>query len=335
MRHFPVFLNLDGARVALVGGGEQAAQKARLLGRTTARLEIMADALEPELAGMVAAGRAALVGGAPDAAAFAGARLVVVATGCAALDAVAAELARAAGAIVNVVDRPALSDAIMPAIVDRDPVVVAIGTEGAAPVLARRIKTLLETALEPELGRFASYAGGLRGRVAARVAPAGRRRFWEWACETPRRLFAEGREAEALRAVETALEAGGAPGTTAGRISIVDAEVAPDLLTLRAVERLQSADLVLHEAGCTAAMLDMARRDAARAVVAVDGPARWRGMAAARRAAAEAAAGRQVVWLGDPGLAAEALARVGATFEAVPAAAAARAVIPAEAGIGS
>lgn len=322
MRHFPLFLNLDGKRVVLVGGGEQAAQKARLLARTEARLEIMADALTPELAGMVAGGRAVRIGATPDAAAFAGARLVVVASGCAALDATAAGLARAAGAVVNVVDRPALSDAMMPAIVDRDPVVVAIGTEGTAPVLARRIKTLLETALEPELGRFATFAGSLRGPVARRIAPAGRRRFWEWACGVPRRLFAEGREAEAKRAIDAALAEGAAPGAAAGRISLIDAGLAPDLLTLRAVERLQSADLVLYGADCPAAILDMARRDAGRVVLGpADGPARWRGAAAARRAVAEAAEGHQVVWLGDPAGAAEALTRCGAAFEVVPGAA--------------
>ena len=321
MRHFPLFLNLEGARVVLVGGGEQAAQKARLLARTSARLEIMADRPIPELAEMVAAGRAKVIAAVPDAKSFAGARLVVVATGCAALDAAVAHLARAAGAIVNVVDRPALSDAIMPAIVDRDPVVIAIGTEGTAPVLARRIRMLLETALEPELGRFAAFAGALRGRVASRIAPAGRRRFWEWACDAPRRLFAEGREADAVQAIEAALAEGAAPGRAPGRISVVAPDAAPDLLTLRAVARLQEADLVLHDTGCPPAILELARRDAARAVLASDGPARWRGLLAARRAAAEAARGRHVVWLDDPALAAEALGRAGVAFETVPAAA--------------
>lgn len=320
MRHFPLFLNLEGARVVLVGGGEQIAQKSRLLVRTESRLEIVADRLEPELEALVASGRAVRTATVPSFAAFAGARLVVVATGCAALDAAAAQLARAAGAVVNVVDRPALSDAIMPAVVDRDPVVVAIGTEGTAPVLARRIKTLLETALEPELGRFAALAGTLRGRVAERVEPAARRRFWEWACDVPRRLFAEGRTGEAMAAIEAALAGGQAPGGSAGRISVVNAGSAPDLLTLRAVERLQSADLVLHDPSCAAAILDLARRDAGRVALLSDGPARWRGMSAARRAAAEAARGRQVVWLGNPAEAAEALARTGVEFEAVPSA---------------
>ena len=319
MRHFPLFIALEGARVLLVGGGEQVAQKARLLGRTRARLEIMATELTPELESLVASGRAMHAATALDPAAFAGAKLVFVATGCAALDAAAADLARRAGAIVNVVDRPALGDAIMPAIVDRDPVVVAIGTEGTAPVLARRVKTLLETALEPGLGRFATLAGALRGHVAAHIAPAERRRFWEWACDLPRRLFAEGREAEAFHAIDLALAAGAAPGSTEGRISLVETGAgAADLLTLRAVERLQGADLILHCAGCPQAILDLARRDAERLILDADGPAVWYSLRAARRAAAEAASGRQVVWLGNAAEAADALARVEASFERVP-----------------
>ncbi len=318
MRHFPLFLAMDGARIVLVGGGEQIAQKARLLGRTAARLEIMAVELTPELASLVAQGGATHRAAVLDPAAFAGARLAVVATGCAALDAAAADLARSAGALVNVVDRPALSDVMMPAIVDRDPVVIAIGTEGTAPVLARRIKTLLESALEPGLGRFANLAGGLRARVAARIEPTERRRFWEWACDLPRRLFAEGREAEAVAEIEAALAAGSAPGAVRGRVSLVDASLSPDLLTLRAVERLQSADLILHEASCPRAVLDLARRDADRLCLTADAPAAWRTLGAARRAADEAAAGRQVVWLHDTGTAAAALARAGGAFEVVP-----------------
>lgn len=320
MRHFPLFLAMEDARILLVGGGEQVTQKARLLGRTCARLEIMASELGDELAALVAAGRASQIAAVLDPAAFSGARLVVVATGCAALDAAAADLARQAGVLVNVVDRPALSDALMPAIVDRDPVVIAIGTEGTAPVLARRIKTLLEAALEPGLGRFAASAGGMRAQVAARVAPAARRRFWEWACGLPRRLFAEGEEREALAAIEAALAAGSAPGIDTGRISLVETGAgASDLLTLRAVERLQGADLVLHDADCPRAILDLARRDAGRVALPAEGPAAWRGLAAARRAGTEAEGGRQVVWLGDAAAAAGALARAGVAFERVPA----------------
>ena len=105
-----------------------------------------------------------------DPASFSGATLAVISTGCPGLDAVAADLARSAGALVNVVDRPSLSDVTMPALVDRDPVVIAIGTEGTAPVLGRKIKSHIESYLEPSLGKFATFAGGLRRDVTRRFS---------------------------------------------------------------------------------------------------------------------------------------------------------------------
>jgi uroporphyrin-III C-methyltransferase/precorrin-2 dehydrogenase/sirohydrochlorin ferrochelatase len=112
---------------------------------------------------------------------FLGAALVFVATGCPGLDSAIHALAAAAGAPVNVVDRPDLCDAFTPSIVDRDPVVVAIGTEGAAPVLARQIRTRVETMLDPRLGDFAALAGRLRGAVERQVTRDRRRAFWRWA----------------------------------------------------------------------------------------------------------------------------------------------------------
>ena len=130
MKNFPMFLRMDGRRVVLCGGGEEIARKARLVLRTEARLVIMAAELDSELRGLVNSGRA-------DhhaelrADSFDNAALVFVATGDDAQDANLAEIARKSGAIVNVIDRPDLCDAFTPSIVDRDPLVVAIGTEGA------------------------------------------------------------------------------------------------------------------------------------------------------------------------------------------------------------
>ena len=103
-----------------------------------------------------------------------------------------------AGAVLNVVDQPHLCDAITPSIVDRDPVVVAIGTEGTAPVLARQIKTKLEETLEPRLGDLAAFAGRMRMAAAARLAPRARRDLWRWVFnDSPRRMFTSGSEREA------------------------------------------------------------------------------------------------------------------------------------------
>ena len=211
MKQFPLFLTLDRARVLIVGGAESAAQKFRLLSRTTARISIMAPDLVPELSQAVSDGRAEHIPVVLDPSVFQGARLVVTTSDCPAFDASVAALAKAAGALVNAVDRPALSDFIMPAIVDRDPVVVAIGTEGTAPVLARQIKTRVEQMLEPGLGGFAALLGRLRARVAHRIAPKDRRRFWEWVMAGPRQTFADGDETAARADLERAIETSHVP----------------------------------------------------------------------------------------------------------------------------
>ncbi len=319
MRHFPLFMNMVDARVVIVGGGEQAAQKLRLIGRTTAKITVMADALNEELSAALSDGRILHNAAVLDAGEFVGARIAIVATGCAALDAAAGDLARAHGALVNVVDRPKISDFITPAIVDRDPVVVAIGTEGTAPVLARQIKTTLESMLEPGLGRFAALAGRLRGHVAHRIAPTDRRRFWEWAMDLPRRLAATGREAEAEAELDNVLASGTVPEIGTIAVSVIDARGSADLLSLRAVGRMQAADLILHTSDCDPAILDLARRDAERAIVnGGSGPTRWQTDRIARRASQAATDGARVVWLGDPATGAAALERAGAAYEIVP-----------------
>ena len=132
MKTFPMFLKMAGRRVVIFGGGEQAAQKVRLMLKTEAEIVVVAPALEPELATLAASGRVVRAVG-DEAGLFAGAALAFVATGAPEEDARLAASARAAGVLVNVVDAPDLCDAYTPSIVDRDPLVVAIGTEGAAP----------------------------------------------------------------------------------------------------------------------------------------------------------------------------------------------------------
>ncbi len=321
MKSFPIFLRLEGERVVVVGGGEAAAQKARLLARTEAEIVLMAPRLEPELAQLVLRGRARHLPEVLAPAALAGARLVLVATGCAGADGAVQAVAKAQGALVNVVDRPALCDATFPALVDRDPLVVAIGTEGASPVLARWVKTRIEAMLEPNLGGFAAMAGRLRERVARQVAPERRRAFWEWAVEVPRRLYTtgEGRRAEA--ALDAALAAGGAPAGAAARVSVIEPGSGPaDLLTLRAVQRLQSADLILL-AGPAEAILELARRDAERQDL---GPRAEPAALAAAAAAAAAGGQAAVVLTSAPGPVARRLSALGVSVEIVPAAEAAR-----------
>ena len=274
MKTFPMFLQLAGREVLIVGGGEQAAQKTRLMLKTEARITLLAPVLDDELSALRDAGRIAQEAGPVTAERFRDAALVFIATGCPGWDAAVQPLARAAGALVNVVDNPALCDAFTPSIVDRDPLVVAIGTEGAAPVLARQIRAQVETMLEPRLGDLVATAGRLRGAVAGPIPKAGRRAFWRWAFSgTPRRLHGAGAERDALRALKSAIAEGVVPeeAEAAGIISLVGAGPgARDLLTLRAVQRLQEADVIFYDRLVDPDVLEMARRDAERVCVGKD-----------------------------------------------------------------
>ncbi|PZX15938.1 uroporphyrin-III C-methyltransferase/precorrin-2 dehydrogenase/sirohydrochlorin ferrochelatase [Palleronia aestuarii] len=306
MQSFPMFIRTTGRRVVIAGGGEQAAQKARLLTKTDAQLVLVAPALDAELAALVKSGRACHVPGPVTSTLFEGAAMGFIATGCPGLDASLSDLARAARCPVNVVDQPALCDLTTPSIVDRDPVVVAIGTEGTAPVLARQIKTEVERLLPPSLGGLAAFAGRLRAGVAARVPREGRRAFWRWVFSgDPRTAWIRGAERDAARLVKQALEAGRAPDAlSAGSVAYIGAGPgARDLLTLRAVARLQEADVIFHDRLDDPDVMELARRDAERVFVGkAVGIRAWPQERIDAVVIAEARKGRRVVRLksGDP-----------------------------------
>ncbi|MFC7704495.1 siroheme synthase CysG [Plastorhodobacter daqingensis] len=319
MKTFPMFLQMAGRHVVIVGGGEQAAQKARLILKTEARLVLVAPELDAELGALVAMGRAEQV---PtlSVGVFRGAALVFVATGCVALDHVAHAFAKEAGAIVNVVDRPALCDATTPSILDRDPVVVAISTEGTAPVLARQIRSRMEVLLEPALGELAALAGRLRAEVNQRLPQRERRFFWEWVFNgPPRQALARGAGREAARLVKDRLATGEACSVQ-GRIALVGAGPgAADLLTLRALRLLQEADVIFYDRLVDPGVLELARRDAERVFVGKEiGASSWPQDRINAVIVAAARQGRQVVRLksGDPGI----FGRVGEELETARAA---------------
>lgn len=306
MKSFPMFIRTTNRSVVIVGGGEQAAQKARLMLKTDAKLMILAHDLDPELSELVATGRASHSAGQITADHFRDVAMVFVATGCPGQDAALHAVAKAAGAVVNVVDQPDLCDITTPSIVDRDPVVVAIGTEGTAPVLARAVKTRVEELLDPQLGSFASLAGRLRGAVAARVDRSQRRSFWRWAFNSdPWQTHKRGGQREAARMLKEAIANGGAPKRQMlGQISLVGAGPgARDLITLRAVERLQEADVIYYDRLVDPEVLELARRDAERIYVGkVVGASAWPQERICQVIVAEAQKGRRVVRLksGDP-----------------------------------
>ncbi|MGC8202685.1 NAD(P)-dependent oxidoreductase [Aliiroseovarius sp. PTFE2010] len=265
MKFFPMFLRMAGRHVIIVGGGEQAAQKARLMTKTEARLTLMAPALDDELTALVRRGRAHHHAGPITPDDLRGAALVLIGSGCPGHDGAIHALAREAGALVNVVDQPHLCEATTPSLVDRDPLVVAIGTEGAAPVLARQIKARLETLLEPSLGELVARAGTLRDAAAQRVPREKRRALWRWVFDgSPRAMLSAGDIQGAGDAISRAITAGGAPEASGGALSVLRAAESADLMTLRAMQRLQEADCIWIEPGLSLALLELARRDAER-----------------------------------------------------------------------
>jgi uroporphyrin-III C-methyltransferase/precorrin-2 dehydrogenase/sirohydrochlorin ferrochelatase len=328
MRYFPVFADLDGADVLVAGGGEQAAQKVRLLARSGARIAVVAEAVCDELAAQAERGAIDLLHRAFRANDVRGRRLVYVATGDRTRDAAVSRAAQARGVPVNVVDAPELSTFITPALVDRSPVTVAIGTEGAAPVLAREIRARIEAMLPANLGALAARAQALRERVAETVTdPRARRRLWERLLQGPfRRAVLSGTEAEADRILETELQGAAVP--TAGRVALIGCGPGdPDLLTLKALQRLQEADVLVIDRLVNPQILDYARRDAERIFVGKTprGPATSQAEIN-RILVREASAGKAVARLkgGDPlvfGRAAEemaALQQAGIPVEVVP-----------------
>jgi len=328
MKSFPMFIRLDGRKVIIAGGDEEAARKLRLMLKTEAEITVMAPEVDEEIADLVAAGRVTHVETVCDRDTLRDARLAFVATGCAGADASIADLARAAGATVNVVDRPDLCDATTPSIVDRDPLVVAIGTEGAAPVMARKVKASVETLLEPRLGDLVGLVGRMRKAIAQNVAPAKRRAFHRWIFDGPvRAVHRSGGESEAARLLKAQIARGEAE-TRTGFVSLVGAGAgAADLITLRGMQRLQEADVILYDRLVDPQVLEYARRDADRIEVGkTPGAPSWSQDRICRLIVREAAEGKRVVRLkcGDPlvfGRAAEeieALEAANIDYEIVP-----------------
>lgn len=266
MKTFPMFLKTDSRRIVIFGGGEQAAQKARLALKTEAEILIITHEADSELTAFADAGKLRIT--TPHASMFENTILAFIATGCKGADAAWASIAKDHNILTNVVDYPDLCDAYTPSIVDRSPVVVAIGTEGTAPVLGRQIKSRIEELLEPRLGDLAAAAGRLRASVSQKIPGHQRRDFWRWVfSDTPRKLFAQGHECSAIDLIKRMIDSEAKPEPT-GRLTMLDVRAAQsDLLTLRAVNRLQNADVIFHEADCDASILELARRDAERVVV--------------------------------------------------------------------
>jgi uroporphyrin-III C-methyltransferase / precorrin-2 dehydrogenase / sirohydrochlorin ferrochelatase len=269
MRSFPLFLKLEGRPVLLVGAGSAAAAKLRLLGSAGARVTVIADTPSADLLAAVADARAELVRNALSSQHLDSFDLVFGATGNETDDRMVAERAHAAGKLVNIVDRPELSDFTMPAIVDRGDIVVAVSTHGASPVLAQRVRAAIESVLPPGLGRLAQFAQRFRTAIQSRIGEnAARRRFWDEVLSGPiAAAVLAGDEKQATRDLIRAVNRG-EPKAETGRVSLVGAGPGdPELLTLRAARALREADVIVYDKLVDPAVLEYARRDARRIFV--------------------------------------------------------------------
>jgi len=259
---FPVSYKVEGKRIVIVGGGEEALNKARLVVKTTASVVIISRNIEMDFSALPVEVLARPF----EAADLTNAALVFVADD--GPDGEAAKLAaRAAGIPLNVVDVPAECDFYTPAIIDRAPVTIAVASEGDAPVLARLIRARIEAALSPNLGALARLAGSMREKVSALLHGPRARRYYEELVTSPEVEveLLRGRGAERAEAM---LAAHAGQGDSPGVVWLIGAGPgAEDLLTLRAQRLLQQADVIVHDHLVPPAAIEMGRRDAERILV--------------------------------------------------------------------
>lgn len=270
MKYFPVFFDLTDQKVLIVGGGEVALRKISLLERTGASITVVAPEIAPEIMARAAAGKLEFKRRefAPDD--LDGVRLVIVATSRHAVNRWIAKLSESRNIPVNVVDDREASRFIVPAIIDRDPVLVAVSTGGTSPVLARRLREKLEAFIPTRIGELASWLRALRESTRRKLRDTDeRRRFFEAIVDGPAaRRFIEGDNQGAQRIAQQLLATTSTAPRAAGEVTLVGAGPGdPELLTLKALRALQDADVILYDRLVPAAVLDLARRDAARICV--------------------------------------------------------------------
>ena len=336
MRFLPVFLDLQTGPVLLVGAGDLARAKLRLLAAAGARIRWFATDGHHDVSGLAAvdAARIEFAEGDPLTADLSGV-IAILCAGAGDVGPAMSARAKSVGLPVNVMDDLAHSTFIFPAIVDRGDVVVAVGTGGASPVVARRVRERIEATLPARIGDLATFIGRWRKSLHTRIPEfALRRRFWERVVDGPiGALVLAGRSSEAETALkdipDPAAFAGAlVSGQAEGRVTLVGAGPGdPDLLTIKALRALQDADIVFYDELVSPEILDRARRDASRVPVGRRVGKPGIGQDAINRLLIEAAkSGQRVVRLkgGDPfvfgrgGEEVEALRDAGVTYSVVP-----------------
>jgi uroporphyrin-III C-methyltransferase/precorrin-2 dehydrogenase/sirohydrochlorin ferrochelatase len=264
----PIFLRIRDRPCLVVGGGAVAARKVELLLQAGGRVTVVAPELGEALQSLHQADRIGYRPAAFSPADLEGCLLVIAATDDPVVNRQVSELCQARAIPVNVVDRPELCSFIMPAIIDREPVLIAVSTGGSSPVLARLLRGRLESLIPAAYGRLATLVAGFRERVKQCIPAPQRRAFWEQVLQGPiAELVLSGREGAAREALTEALQRGGEPPPL-GEVYLVGAGPGdPDLLTFRALRLMQQADVVLYDRLVNPAILELTRRDAERIYV--------------------------------------------------------------------
>lgn len=264
MDYLPLFTRLAGRTCLVVGGGPVALRKARLLTEAGARLRVVAPAIAAELAALAGRSGGEALERHYTAADLDGVALAIAATDDRGVNAAVSGDAQARQLPVNVVDDPELCSVILPSIIDRSPVMIAVSSGGASPVLARRLRARLESLIPAGYGRLAGLLGRFRQAAAQRFPDVDQRRyFWEEVLDGPiAEMTLAGREEAAAAALAQRLESA-APPPPLGEVYLVGAGPGdPDLLTFKALRLMQKADVVLYDRLVSPEILALVRRDA-------------------------------------------------------------------------
>lgn len=268
MDHLPIFCQLRDRACLLVGGGDVAERKARLLMEAGARVTVNALDFTPQFNAWAEQGMLTLHPGAFSPALLEECWLAIAATDDDEVNQQVSDMCESRRIFCNVVDAPKQASFIMPSIIDRSPLMIAVSSGGTSPVLARLLREKLESILPLHLGKIAGYAGSLRGRVKAKFATMGeRRRFWE-------KFFTNDRLAQYLanedqKAIEEETESMFARDLdNRGEVVLVGAGPGDaGLLTLKGLQQIQQADVVVYDRLVSDDIMNLVRRDADRVFV--------------------------------------------------------------------
>lgn len=270
MVNFPIFIKLQDCPCLVVGGGDVASRKAQQLLKANARITVIAPKINSTLQSLVRDGQITYLQKNYEQIDIEQMELVIAATDDRQLNNLIAQHAQSRKILINVVDNPDAGSFIMPSVIDRNPVMIAVSTGGASPVLARLLRARLETLIPASYGKLASLISRFRERVKGQFPDIReRRRFWEHILQGPvAEMLYAGQDQRALDSLEKQLTEESPYEDSIGEVYLVGGGPGdPDLLTFRALRLMQQADVVLYDRLVAPAIVDLVRKDAERIYV--------------------------------------------------------------------